>query len=107
VRVVGPGGFVYVYTVMNHDTQTMITYVGPYGDPNKDQSETRLASIRPSCSDSSGDTCRQHFRRLHHRHHHPTSKENLAMPSKLVATQAALDRAAIDQLRIIAAVADP
>jgi hypothetical protein len=29
------------------------------------------------------------------------------MPSKLVATQAALDRAAIDQLRIIAAVADP
>lgn len=45
VRVVGPGGFVYVYTVMSHDTQTMITYVGPYGDPTKDQSE--LDGINP------------------------------------------------------------
>lgn len=45
VRVVGPGGFVYVYTVINHDTHTMTTYVGPYGDPSKDQSE--LDGITP------------------------------------------------------------
>jgi hypothetical protein len=45
VRVVGPGGFVYVYTVIDHDTHTMTTYVGPYGDPTKDKSE--LDGITP------------------------------------------------------------
>jgi hypothetical protein len=45
VRVVGPGGFVYVYTVRDNETHTMTTYVGPYGDPSKDQSE--LDGITP------------------------------------------------------------
>lgn len=39
VRVFAPGEFIYIYTVTDRRTKTIITYQGPHGDPLRDEAD--------------------------------------------------------------------